>query len=278
MTYVLDFLVTLYDNGVGYSAINTARSALSAAVSLSDSAVPVGEHPLVRRFMKGIYESRPTFRKYTKIWDVKTVLNYVATIQPVDTVSLQLLTHKLTFLLALLSGQRCQSLHVIKLSDIHWEENVVKISLSEKIKQSGPRRQPPIITLPAYDKKPLCVVHTLQAYLSRTQSLRSTSTENLLLATVKPYGPVSKSTIARWIRTVLAKAGIDVSVYGAHSTRAASTSTAAKQIPIATVLRAAGWSSAATFHRFYNLPVETVDNTSVNFATSILDHANVDPS
>jgi len=51
---------------------------------------------------------------------------------------------------------------------------------------------------------------------------------------------VATNTIARWIKVVIAKAGIDTDVSKAHSTRAAVTSAAkGKQVPIDTILSAA---------------------------------------
>ena len=52
---VLQFLTTLYEEGLGYSAINTARSALSAVVILPDNKT-VGCHRLVIWFLKRIFE------------------------------------------------------------------------------------------------------------------------------------------------------------------------------------------------------------------------------
>ena len=57
------FPVSLYKSGLGYSAINTARSALS------EDGVKFGEHPLVVRCMKGIFELKPALPKYSEIWD-----------------------------------------------------------------------------------------------------------------------------------------------------------------------------------------------------------------
>ena len=51
---VLDFLSELFENGNSYSAVNTARSALSAIGIIIDG-FAVGSHPLVVRFMKGVY-------------------------------------------------------------------------------------------------------------------------------------------------------------------------------------------------------------------------------
>ena len=48
----------------------------------------------------------------------------------------------------------------------------------------------------------------------------------MFLATVRPHKAVSTQTISRWLVKVLDKAGIDVSIYSGHSTRAASTTKA----------------------------------------------------
>ena len=48
----VEFLVLLYKSGLGYSAINTARSALSSTLVLQDGE-KLGEHPLVVRCMIG---------------------------------------------------------------------------------------------------------------------------------------------------------------------------------------------------------------------------------
>lgn len=53
--------------------------------------------------------SRTTSRpKYTEIWDVSIVLEYLQSLSPVDTLSLKELTLKLVVLILLVSGQRGQ--------------------------------------------------------------------------------------------------------------------------------------------------------------------------
>ena len=54
VTNGIEFLVSLYKSSLGYSAINTARSALSSILVLEDG-VKFGEHPLGARCMKGIF-------------------------------------------------------------------------------------------------------------------------------------------------------------------------------------------------------------------------------
>jgi hypothetical protein len=63
---------------------------------------------------------------------------------------------------------------------------------------------------------------------------------------------------------MLHKAGVKTK-YTAHSTRAASTSAAAKWIPLDVILTQAGWSSCKTFAQYYQKPTEKAD-----FAEAVL--------
>jgi hypothetical protein len=51
---LLDFLANLHEEGLKYTTINTARSAVSTIVIPSTYGT-IGNHPIVSRFMKGIY-------------------------------------------------------------------------------------------------------------------------------------------------------------------------------------------------------------------------------
>ena len=73
---VLDFLTVLYQQGLTYSAVNTARSALSSYITLENGTY-VGKHPLVSQLMKGIFKEKPPRTKYTEIWDVSIVLSHL---------------------------------------------------------------------------------------------------------------------------------------------------------------------------------------------------------
>ena len=92
--------------------------------------------------------------------------------------------------------------------------------------------------------------------------------KTLLISTRKPHKAVGEDTVGRWIKCALSQAGIDTSVFCAHSTRSASTSAAhSKGAPIDVILKAANWKNANTFEKFYHrLP----DNTNINFSDIIL--------
>lgn len=123
MNKILDFLQELYERGLGYSCLNMARSALSSFIVLEGN-ITVGNHPLVQRFLKGVFQTRPAFPHYTFTWDTSVVLNYLKTLHPPKDMTLKCLTYKLVMLCALVTGQRCQTLHLMNLGQMHRDLNM----------------------------------------------------------------------------------------------------------------------------------------------------------
>jgi len=63
------------------------------------------------------------------------------------------------------------------------------------------------------------------------------------------------------------KAGIDINAYKPHSVRSAASSKAkAANVSLVEIMQMAGWSSAATFAKFYDREIEQ----SSSFADSVL--------
>ncbi|KAK6175967.1 hypothetical protein SNE40_014339 [Patella caerulea] len=69
----------------------------------------------------------------------------------------------------------------------------------------------------------LCIYVALKEYLKRTSSIRG-DVDKLFVSYVKPHREVSRETIARWIRVVLDRSGVDIRKFTAHSVRAAAVS------------------------------------------------------
>ena len=109
----LNLLATFLDSGLGYNAIRVARSAVSSYLVLKDG-VPFVQQKLVIRFIKGVFEMNPALPKYPNTWNVNVVLNYLELLHPHNKLTLDMLSQTLDMLLALLSGQRCQT--ILKLS------------------------------------------------------------------------------------------------------------------------------------------------------------------
>ena len=258
----LEFLAELFHSGLGYSSINAARSALSSVLSLFDG-VTFGQHNLVVRFMKGVFNRKPPIARYSASWDVGTVLNYLRRLSPVRNLSLKDLTIKLCMLLALVTGQRCQTLHLLDLKLLCRGQDYV-FRFESPLKHSRANKPAPSVVLKAFppDRR-LCILTVLKEYISRTSTLRGSHTR-LLISYIKPHGPVCRASVGRWVKLCLVKSGIDTKIYSAHSTRMASTSKAAfAGLPLNTLMESAGWSSAGTFKTFYF-------RDSLSFAEAVL--------
>ena len=245
----LEFLVYIYKKKkCSYSTLNTARSALSC---LFDTPA-MGETPIIKRFMRSIYLSNPSKPRYTEIWDVSIVLKYLERKSPAHMLTLKDLTMKLVMLCALVSAQRCQTLHAFDIKECKRSFTNACFNVSKILKHNTPSRKGNKIILPSYpDNKNLCVVTYLNQYIKRTKPFRHNNTQ-LFLSFISPHKPVSKETISRWLKIVLQKSGVDINIYKAHSTRAASTSSVHQEVDIATIMKAAGWSNAKTFATYYH--------------------------
>ena len=140
----IEFLTSLFKSGLGYSAVNTARSALSAVMKINDN-ISFGEHPLVCRFIKGVFQLKPALPKYTHIWDVEKVLSYLQTLAPVSSLDLKQLSLKLATFLAILTGQRCQTIHKLDLNLMQTLPDRYVFAIGEKLKHTRPgQHQEPI--------------------------------------------------------------------------------------------------------------------------------------
>ena len=73
---------------------------------------------LVTRFVKDVFERRPSLPRYKEIWDINSVLKVLATWTLGVDVSLRDMSWKLTMLLALLSSQRVQTLKALTLTSM----------------------------------------------------------------------------------------------------------------------------------------------------------------
>ena len=100
--------------------------------------------------------------------------------------------------------------------------------LAKQSRQGKPRTEFFFLAFPSNPR--LCPQRTLQAYDWRTEPFCTVGSEEqtrLFLAVVRRHKPVCSSTMARWLKSMLDKIGIDTSFFKAHSTRSAATSAAA---------------------------------------------------
>ena len=246
---VLEFLHSLKMRNVGYSVINTARSALSTFITIDNHTV--GMHPLVCRYLKGVFNEFPVLSKHSFTWDIGVVLKYISSL---NTENVQHLSQKLATLLAVLCGQYAREvLSLMGIKNITMEQTCLIIRIGDLLKISNPKFHNGELKFPKYiDNTNICPVATLKQYLHMTSKNRG-EIKSLFITKVRPFKPASKDTIAKWIRETLSNAGIDTSIFSPHSTRSAASSTAKRcRVPIDTILKPGGWRSMKTFGWFYD--------------------------
>lgn len=122
---IINYFAHLFHAGKSYSTLCMTRSALSSYVCIDGKTDCLGSLTQVRRFMKGVFESRPSLPLQSRVttWDVNTVLQFLEAWYPHDNSSLKDISLKLVMLLAILSGQRCQTLHSLDMAFMELTEN-----------------------------------------------------------------------------------------------------------------------------------------------------------
>ena len=274
---VANFLADLFKEGYLYRSLNSYRSAISALHSKVDG-YSIGQHPLITRMLKGVFNERPPVAKYSAFWDVSVVLRYLKGLGMNDTLSLRLLTIKLAMLMALTRPARSVDLSKLDIRARSFSVAGATFKAQHLSKQSRVSKPLADFFYPRYrEDENICPVVTLQAYEARTLEFRAWSTQNrktlLFLSWIGKHDPVTGSTIARWLKTCLTEAGINTEIFKAHSVRGASSSTAASAgVTTADILKTADWSSAGTFQKFYLRPSNDSDDKS-SFGTAVLSSA-----
>ena len=177
-------------------------------------------------------------------------------------INLKQLTLKCVILLSLLTAQCVQTLKHIKLTNVAFTDAGCEIYRDTLLKTSKPGNHKSPLTLKGFPVEELCVVCHLKEYICHTSSLRENE-QQLFVSLHKPHAAVTADTIAQWIRCVMHTAGINTQVFGANSSRSATTSKLySLNVPIDTILAAGGWTNAKTFAKFYNKPVLTETSDS----------------
>ena len=265
---IANFLAELFQEGYSYSSLNSYRSAI-ASVHEDIEGVSVGKHPVVTRVLKGAFNTRPPQPRYKSTWPVSQVIHWLDSVRNADpTTTLLDLSIKAVTLCVLTRPCRSAELANLDFNSIKFTPEGAFVSPLKPPKQCHPGKAIKDYFFPIFpDNSNICPVATLQCYCQQSKGGRPN--QFLFLTSTKPYRPASSSTIARWIKTALSKAGVDTSIFKAHSVRGASTSAAAEAgISIPEILEAADWSNKSTFERFYYRP-----RAKPSFGVTILNSA-----
>ena len=243
-------------------SLNTVRSSL--AFFLKYDLPGLGYDITITQMFRYFYLSRPTFTKYIVTWDVGKVLKFLASWHPASSLSIKQLTLKTAAIVALTSCDRAQTLHLLSVEHVHISAHGLEFVIPQVLKTTRRGQPAQVVTCVSWDDERLDVCKYVHHYIDATLKFRLKAIFKLKLP--KPTQlflshrtglPVTRATISRWIREVLAMAGIDTSTFGPGSTRGASASAAASQGASAQqIMNAGSWTNLGTFSRFYNRAVE----------------------
>ena len=178
------------------------------------------------------------------------MLDYLGSCGQTASLPLKLLTFKTVFLLAITRPSRSADLSQLDVKRMKSDNAGISFLPTNLAKQSRQGKPIAEFFFHCFPANPL--LYSLRVYLVKTKPLRGEETK-LFLSFIKPHKAVTSSTIARWLTMTLEQAS---SVIGAHSTRGASASAAARGgITTEDILKAANWSSESVFQKFYHKEV-----------------------
>ena len=156
--------------------------------------------------MKGVFEKKPALPRYKNTWDVNIVLKELETWIPTEKLTLKELTYKLCILIALLSGQRCQTIQALQITPdaMQLTDSKCTFHVNSLLKHSWRGTHQALIKLYSFKtNESLCVVHVLQEYLNRTRKLRG-DCPNLFVTLLAPHTAAATDTISRWLKETVA--------------------------------------------------------------------------
>ena len=192
--FLLDYLLQEFNkvSGRSYSSMNSIRSAISAIASIEH--MPIGRHPLVCRFMKAVFQIRPSFPRSRITWDPELVLTHIDSLGGNAELSTIQLSRKLVMLMLLLSGQRGQTLHLLDIRNMSVSISRVSFRIGDPLKTSRPGDHLSELTFDAYAlNQRLCVCTTVRNYLTRTSAIRGSNTR-FFLTSRPPFKVASRDT------------------------------------------------------------------------------------
>ncbi|KAJ8938469.1 hypothetical protein NQ314_011506 [Rhamnusium bicolor] len=87
------------EDGATCSTVDSYKSALSLILNTKSE-----DEKVIKRFLKEVSNVRPSVPKYSVTWDPRPVFEYLSRLFPLNLLSQELLTLKLTALVALISA------------------------------------------------------------------------------------------------------------------------------------------------------------------------------
>ena len=161
----------MFHKAFKFHTLGVYRSPISSNHETVDGFV-IGKHPMMAKFIKGVFSLRPPEPKYFVTWDVRQVLNFLKTWAPTESLSLKQLTLKLVMLAALITAARSSSENKMDLCFRYFNPNGVLFKIPGLTKCAGPKRPLQKLFLAGFppDRR-LCFVKYLKHFKKVTKNL-----------------------------------------------------------------------------------------------------------
>ena len=228
------------------------------------------------RFFELQQASKPVV---THSWNLDVVLSFLMgpPFEPLQECSLELLTSKTIFLLALATAKRVSELQALS-ADVGFREGKAFLSFLPLFRAKNDnifRNLPRVFEVVGLadlvgpeDERLLCPVRALRCYLERVLPLRGNS-PNLFVSPRKPTLPMKKNAISFFIRKLIIQAHSSIEEdllpplrVKAHDVRGVATSLSfLSNLSLDSVIEAASWKTSSVFASHYLKDVEIVYNT-----------------
>ena len=73
----MEFLTEICNSGIGYTSVCMRQTSLNTIVMLP--VFPdILKHPLIKKIIKVVFNTKPPKPRYTYTWDINKVLSYIA--------------------------------------------------------------------------------------------------------------------------------------------------------------------------------------------------------
>jgi hypothetical protein len=246
----------------------------------SENGIRFSNLPTVSRLIRGAANLRPPPpRDKASRWDVATLIQWLVSLGPYDSITRRVLRGKKTHaLLALCTSWRvasdfakCRAAISFRGGQDDWPAEMVLTA--DMTKECTPDVATKVSRpIPALrEDKDICPVYWAFRWTQEMEPLRPRNDgDRLFISTRSPHHNLTPDRLRNWFSECMAAAGIDP-VHRPHSVRAESSTEALEGgTPIDEVLESGNWSSKTTFERHYHLSHRTPVLSRSARATSLV--------
>lgn len=220
---------------------------------------------IVKHALKAISTARPKVAKPIFTWNPITVINWLSSNPPKD--SLFDLSRRTATVLLLATGRRVHDLTLLRVSDDSYFDNGHNIFLIPSFgsKTDSHTHRQSAWMLSKHDNENICPVKLVRTYIDRISARRSESNnDNSLFITVCGTAKAaSRTVIGNWVRSVLHDSGIDATPGSCRS--AVASLRWLEDQPIEDILSKGNWKSSNTFFNHYCRMIDLPKNNRDSF-------------